>query len=204
MLPKYLPNNIDRNFQPASIHSRAIRKLLLGIAIESRKQNHFYCKIWATQSVYSTEPMKCLCNHCSIEIEFDESQTGQLVACPACSLDTALYQSPQTKSPIEKQIQRHDALIEAKARKRNKRVCKRCEQEVFATTLGNSYVWAPSLILLLAIPTFIFFYKLSITLIVVSVVLLIVLCSVEACPKCSSTEVVKLDTPAAGRILQQE
>ena len=34
---------------------------------------------------------KCLCNHCSGNIEFDSEHAGQMVACPHCGLETKLY-----------------------------------------------------------------------------------------------------------------
>jgi len=155
--------------------------------------------------------MKCLCNHCSREIEFEEGREGETVSCLHCELDTVLYVIPATKNPVEEeaqkqkqeelQAQRYSAVIKAKLRIQNKRVCKRCEQEVSTSTLAGGYGMLPPMLLIAGVPTVLFAYYLGITLIVISLVLLIVFCFIEACPKCKSTDVVRIDTPAAERIL---
>ena len=36
--------------------------------------------------------MKCLCNHCSITLEFEEEGVGQSIECPECNQETVLYE----------------------------------------------------------------------------------------------------------------
>ena len=44
--------------------------------------------------------MKCLCNHCSTPLEFEEDRVGQTADCPECGLDTTLYK-PAAAKPTE-------------------------------------------------------------------------------------------------------
>ncbi|MBT5704854.1 MAG: APC family permease [Verrucomicrobia bacterium] len=49
--------------------------------------------------------MKCLCNNCSGEIQFEEEREGQTVACLHCEMDTVLYRqvvSHPAPTPTEK------------------------------------------------------------------------------------------------------
>lgn len=43
--------------------------------------------------------LKCHCNSCSGELEFEESQIGTTVACPLCEMDTLLYWVEPTVGP---------------------------------------------------------------------------------------------------------
>jgi hypothetical protein len=148
--------------------------------------------------------MKCLCNHCSGEIEFKEGYEGESVSCLHCELDTVLYLFPPVVHPDDlarfeeekKQNEReqHESQIAAQ-QKSHLRFCNRCEGEIPAATLGYAFGWIPIMLFHIAVPTFFFSYYLSITLVVSAAVLLIVLFSIEACPKCKSTDVFKINTP---------
>ena len=39
----------------------------------------------------NTLMMKCLCNHYSITLEFEEVGVGQSIECPKCNQETVLY-----------------------------------------------------------------------------------------------------------------
>ena len=38
--------------------------------------------------------IRCRCNNCSGEIEFESRRVGETVACPHCNLETQLFASP--------------------------------------------------------------------------------------------------------------
>ena len=43
--------------------------------------------------------LKCHCNNCSGELEFEKTQIGTTVACPLCEMDTVLYWVEPTVGP---------------------------------------------------------------------------------------------------------
>ncbi len=45
---------------------------------------------------------KCNCNNCSVHIEFEENQVGQTVTCPACGMETKLYNPKKQPQPRPK------------------------------------------------------------------------------------------------------
>lgn len=51
------------------------------------------------------EKLRCHCNNCSGELEFEASQIGETVACPLCGLDTLLYRQGPPMSGTEQVVE---------------------------------------------------------------------------------------------------
>ena len=45
--------------------------------------------------------MKCLCNHCSTPLEFEDSHVGESITCPECNLETVLYMQTSRESKTD-------------------------------------------------------------------------------------------------------
>jgi len=158
--------------------------------------------------------MKCLCNHCSQEIEFGSELVGKKIQCPECNLETLLYNKGETKHPDviaqeERESRETARLKEAQEaneqrRREDHRVCKNCEKEVHFTNRAEVFAGSLVLAFLAACGLALFSFALSGAMVIVVVFLAVYFGATPVCPECKRPELVQLGTPAASRILGEQ